>query len=136
MLAYRAGFRPRRDPITGAPTAPRAMIALAAYCAETVEEAEDLARPALIAFVRLRTGRPMRPPTREQARAIRLTPMEQAVAEHVSATHIKGTPDTVAARIAAIAARTRADEVMIATHAEHAGRVRSFSLLAEAWHTR
>ncbi|MEZ4266560.1 MAG: LLM class flavin-dependent oxidoreductase [Myxococcota bacterium] len=131
MRAYLDGFRP------GVIPEPRAMLAVSAFCADTVEEAEDLARPALIAFVRLRTGRPTRPPSPPAARAYRFSAVEESVAAHVRATQIIGTPDAVAARIAALATRTGASEVMVASHAvDHEGRLRSFTLLAEAWRAR
>lgn len=130
MRAYHDGFRP------GATAAPRAMLAVAAFCADTVEEAEDLARPSLVAFVRLRTGRPTRPPSPAEAREVRFSPMEEAVATQIRATQIIGTPDGVAARVADLAARTRASEVIVASHAvDHAGRLRSFELLKHAWET-
>jgi luciferase family oxidoreductase group 1 len=131
MAAYRDGFKP------GVIAEPHAMLAVAAFVADTAEEAEALARPALIAFVRLRTGRPTRPPTSAQAQNYQFSPTEEAVAAHVRATQIVGTPDAVAARIAALAERTRASEVMVASHAvDHPGRLRSFILLAEAWARR
>ncbi len=131
MRAYIDGFRP------GVTSEPRAILAVSAFCADTVEEAEDLARPALIAFVRLRTGRPTRPPTPDAARAYRFSALEEPVAAHVRATQIIGTPDTVAARIHGLATRTGAHEVMVASHAvDHAGRLRSFALLAAACNPR
>lgn len=131
MRAYRERFRP------GATPAPYAILAVAAFVAETDEAAADLARPSLIAFARLRTGRPIRPPSPEAARAWRLTPLELSVATQVRATQIVGTPEAVADHIAELAARTRADEVMVATHAVDAdGRLRSYTLLAEEWARR
>jgi luciferase family oxidoreductase group 1 len=131
MRAYIDGFRP------GVLRAPQAMLAVSAFCADTTEQAEDLALPALIAFVRLRTGRPTRPPSPAAARAYRFSALEEAVATQVRATQIIGTPDSVAARIHALATRTGASEVMVASHAvDHPGRLRSFSLLAAAWRER
>ncbi|MCB9735329.1 MAG: LLM class flavin-dependent oxidoreductase [Deltaproteobacteria bacterium] len=131
MLGYHDAFRP------GVTAAPRSMLAVAAFCAETDEAAEDLARPALVAFARLRTGRPTRPPSLEEARAYRFTPMEEAVAAQIRQTQIIGTPDAVAARVAALAERTRASEVIVASHAvDHDGRLRSFELLKRAWEAR
>ncbi|MCB9787727.1 MAG: LLM class flavin-dependent oxidoreductase [Deltaproteobacteria bacterium] len=128
MRAYLEGFRP------GKVAAPRAMLAVAAFCADTQEEAEDLARPALVAFVRLRTGRPTRPPSPAEAREYRFSELEEAVATQVEATRIVGTPDAVARRIHELATRTGASEVMVASHAvDHAGRLRSCELLAAAW---
>jgi len=59
--------------------------------------------------------------------------MEEAVAVQIRATQIVGTPTEVAGRIGMLAVRTRADEVMIASHAvDHPGRLRSFELIAKA----
>lgn len=128
MLAYKSGFR------AGYTDRPRSMLAVAAFCADTVQQAEELARPSLIAFVRLRTGQAIRPPGVEAARRVHFTPLEAAVAEQVRATQIVGTPDDVARRVSTLAARTRADEVMVATHAaDHAGRLASVEKLAAAW---
>lgn len=45
-----------------------------------------------------------------------------------------GTPQQVRARIEDVAARTGADEVMLATHAyDVAARIRSYELVAEAF---
>jgi alkanesulfonate monooxygenase SsuD/methylene tetrahydromethanopterin reductase-like flavin-dependent oxidoreductase (luciferase family) len=47
---------------------------------------------------------------------------------------IVGTPAQVRARIEEVAARTQADEIMVATHAyDVKARIRSYELLAEAF---
>jgi len=128
MRLYKDHFRP------GATSAPRSMLAVAAFVADTEEAAIDLARPALVAFSRLRTGRPIRPPTPEAARAYQLSPAEEAVAAQIRQTQIVGTPEQVVGRVAELAAATRADEIMVASHVvDHPGRLRSFELLMEAW---
>ncbi|MEZ4320376.1 MAG: LLM class flavin-dependent oxidoreductase [Myxococcota bacterium] len=128
MLGYRQAFRAGRTP------EPRAMLAVAAFVAETHEEAVDLARPALVAFVRLRTGRVAKPPTREEARRVHFTPVEAAVAAQVEATRFVGTPDAVASKIRAVAERCRADEVIVTTHmSDVAARLASAELLMRAW---
>lgn len=131
MLAYRERFVP------GVRQTPYAILALSVFCADTTADAEALALPTLLAFVWLRTGRPARPPTLAEARAYPMTALEQQVAAQVRATQIIGTPDEVVARMAELAARTRADEVMLTTHAsDHAGRLGSFERVAEAWARR
>ncbi|MCB9780783.1 MAG: LLM class flavin-dependent oxidoreductase [Alphaproteobacteria bacterium] len=130
MALYRDGFRAHPD----RPAGRRAMLAVAAFVAPTVEEAEDLALPSLIAFTRLRTGRPIRPPGPEEARAWKLDPMEEQVAALIRRMQFTGTPADVAARIHAVATRTGADEVMVVTNAaDRAGRIQSAELLAAAW---
>ncbi|MFO0750956.1 MAG: LLM class flavin-dependent oxidoreductase [Myxococcota bacterium] len=128
MLGYRRRFEP------GVTKDPYAILALSVFCAETTEEAERIARPTLIAFVRLRTGRPTRPLSPEAAAAYRFDGIEEQVAAQVRATQIIGTPEAVTARMRELATRTRADEVMVTTHAsDHAARLRSFELVAAAW---
>ena len=128
MSQYRDGFRP------GETDAPYAILAVSAFVAETRAEAEDFARPSLVSFVRLRTGRPILPPSAEQARSYTFSPLEAQVAEVIQSMQHVGTPDQVVPRIRALAERTRADEVMVVTNASDiARRVRSYELFAEAW---
>jgi len=133
MALYRDNFQPH----PGRPDGPRAILAVAAFIAPTQEEAEDMALPWTIAFVRLRMGRPSLPPTLEEARALQLTPAEQQLARQIRAMQHVGTPAQVAGAIRGIAQRTRADEVMVTTHSADAPkRVRSYELLADAWGLR
>ncbi len=61
------------------------------------------------------------------------TPMEKAQAMQMLARTIIGSPDTVRKGMAALVAETGADELMIVSDVyEHAKRVRSFELIAEA----
>ena len=59
---YRSSFRPSQwlD-------APHAMIAVNVICADTDAEAEYLAKPGLLSFLRLRAGQPIALPTPEEA---------------------------------------------------------------------
>jgi hypothetical protein len=99
--------------------------------------AEALALPTMLAFVWLRTGRPGRLPTLDEARAYAMSPLEQQVATQVTATQIVGTPAQVTARMAELAGRTKASEIMLTTHAsDHAARITSFELVNEAWRSR
>ena len=62
------------------------------------------------------------------------TPEEQPLVASYRRLQIAGTPDQVRARIKEIATRTRADEVMIATHAyDPVARVRSYELVAQVF---
>lgn len=131
MLAYRARFAP------GVRRTPYAILALSVFAAETEDAAEALALPTMLGFVWLRSGRPGRLPTLAEARVYEMTPIEEQVAAQVRATQIIGTPDQVVARMVELGERTRADEIMLTTHAaDHAGRLASFELVANAWAAR
>jgi luciferase family oxidoreductase group 1 len=125
MLAYRQRFRPGNLP------RPHAILALSVFCAPTTEEAEEMAIPTLVAFARLRTGRPARLLNAAEARAYVFSPAEAAAVEGIRAAQIIGTPTEVKARIDDLATRTHADELMITTFAADSGkRLRSYELLA------
>lgn len=129
MLLYRHRFQP------GVLQAPQAMLALSVFCADTEEEAEALARPIVVAFTQmLTTGRFGRLLSVPEAMAYPFSDLELRTARSVAGMHITGTPSQVVARLQALAERTEADELMIATlTTEPVGRIRSFALLAEAW---
>jgi luciferase family oxidoreductase group 1 len=129
MRAYRSGFSS-----SGVLGKPHAILALSVHCADTEQAAQRMASSALLSFARLRTGRPGRMPSPEEAMAHVFTPEEQAVVASYKRLQIVGTPEQVRARIEEVAARTEADEVMIATHAyDTAARIRSYELVAQAF---
>ena len=129
MRAYRSEFTEG-----GTLTAPRAILALSVFCADTEQAAGRMAASMLLSFAQLRTGRPGRLASPDEALAHPYTAEERAVADFYGRMQVVGTPEQVRARIEAIAARTGADEVMIATHAfDAADRVRSFELVAQAF---
>jgi luciferase family oxidoreductase group 1 len=129
MSAYRENF------IDGGPLdTPHAILALSVFCADTEAAARRMASSMLLSFVQLRTGRPGRLPSPDEALAYEFSAEEQAIAELYRRLQIVGTPEQVWARIEAIAARTQADEVMVATHAyDPAARIRSYELVAQAF---
>ncbi|MDB5220095.1 MAG: Luciferase-like [Myxococcaceae bacterium] len=129
MRAYRGGFA------QGGPLpAPHAILALSVFCADTEEAATRMASSMLLTFVQLRTGKPGRMPSPDEALAHEFTPDELAVVEFYKRLVIVGTPEQCRARVEEIATRTKADEVMIATHAyDPAARIRSYELLAQAF---
>jgi luciferase family oxidoreductase group 1 len=129
MDLYRTGFS-----TNGALDKPHAILALSVYCADTEEAAERMASSMLLSFVQLRTGRPCRLPSPEEAMAHAFAPEEQAIAARYKKLQIVGTPEQVLARIEAIATRTGSDEVMVATNAfDPAARIRSYELLAQVF---
>ena len=122
MLAYRREFQGEK---------PHAILTLQVVCAEDEEEAQRLATSVLVSFARLRTGQKavLLPP--DEAAEYPFTPQEAAVASSIAGRIIVGTPETVCDRIAELAARTQADEVMVTTMVHgHEARLRSFELIA------
>ncbi len=127
LRLYRERFVPSPER-----AAPHAILAHHVIVAGDDETARRLAAPARIAFKRLRAGdlRPL--PTVEEALA------EEAARESDRAPSergIVGGPETVRDRLDALVADSGADEVMAVTNVhDPADRVRSYALLAEAYH--
>jgi luciferase family oxidoreductase group 1 len=129
LRAYRAGFSP-----SGAYPRPHAILTLSVICAPTNAEAERVASSLFVVFARMRTGQPplFLPP--DEALHYEFSPLETSVLETIRERHIVGSPETVKPRVEALARSTEADEVMVSTFVyEHADRVRSYRLLAEAF---
>lgn len=126
VATYREAFR------AGTIDAPYLMLGVSVVCAETDERARWLAAPGALSFLRLRSGRPGRFPTPEEAAAYEYAPQELALLNSRVSSQIIGDPDTVRAGLAELVERTGADELMITTaiHA-YADRVRSYELIAE-----
>ncbi|HLL54073.1 MAG TPA: LLM class flavin-dependent oxidoreductase [Myxococcaceae bacterium] len=126
MLAYRHGFRSG-----GALEQPHAILTVSVICADTTAEARGLAASMELTWAKLRSGRPGKLASPEEALAHPYSPVERAAIEAYRQMQIVGDPPTVKARIDALVARTRADEVMVttATH-DPAARLRSYELLA------
>ncbi len=126
---YRSQFRPGPS---GAPA--YFMPALTVIAAETDEEARYVATSLYQAFVNLRTGRagPLPPPV--EGFYEKLDPGARGMLDHALACAVIGGPDTVRKGLAAFAARTRADELMITSQVfDHAQRKRGFEIIAEVW---
>ena len=111
---------------------PKVMIGVGVICAETDEQARWLAGPSRLAFSRLRSGRPGRFPSPEEAQAHDFTPDEEAVISSIAKGHIFGSPETVKAGLADLIDRTGADELIISTMVyEQSDRLRSYELVAD-----
>ena len=129
LRAYRDAFVP-----SAAFPAPHAILALAAVVAGTDDEARRLATTMELAFVRIRSGRFEPLPSPDEAAAYPYTPAERAVAESYRALSVVGTPEAVRAEIERRAVEAGADEVLVTTTVHgHAERLRSYSLLADAF---
>jgi luciferase family oxidoreductase group 1 len=124
---YRRSFRP-----SDALDAPYVMLGVAVLCADTHERATYLSRPADLAFLRLRSGRPGLYPTPEEAAAFNPTPHEKELIRSWSGARVVGDPATVGTELTALLERTGADELMVTTMAHGPDdRVRSYRLLAD-----
>jgi luciferase family oxidoreductase group 1 len=128
MLDYRERFRP------GPLGRPHAILALSVFCADTEAAAARMAASMRVSFAQLRAGRPGRLPRPDDALAHRFAPDEEGTVAFYERVQIVGTPDEVKREIEARVRSTRADEVMISTHAyEIEARLRSYELLAQAF---
>jgi luciferase family oxidoreductase group 1 len=123
---YRSNFRP-----SATLTEPHVMVAVSVICAETHDRAQWLAGPSKLGFVRLRSGRPGRLPTPEEAAAYEYSPPERAILDARTTGQIVGDPATVAAGIETLVAETGTDELMITAMIHgYDDRVRSYELVA------
>jgi luciferase family oxidoreductase group 1 len=129
MRLYRENFQPSsRQP------APYAILGTAVVCADTDEEAEILASAADLHFVRRAKGEYLPLASPEEAAAYPYTPVDRTRIAQNRAKMSVGSPRTVKAKLDALIAHTRADEVMVTTMIyDHAARKRSYELLAEAF---
>jgi luciferase family oxidoreductase group 1 len=126
LEAYRRLFRP-----SATLDRPYALVAAGVTCAETDERARQLAQPALLSFLKLRSGRPSTLPTPDEAAGYPYSEMERAFVDERLATQIVGSPATVEAGLTALLEATGADELMITTTTfDPADRLRSFEMVA------
>jgi len=125
---YRSAFRPSPEL-----ERPQLMLGVSVVCAATDEEADVQAGPNRLSFLRLRSGRPGRLPSPEEAAAYPYTPMDREVIRSWTSSSVVGSPATVRAALLDLQRRTGADELMITTNV-HDPEVRreSYRLVAEA----
>lgn len=113
-------------------TKPYAMVTVQAVCAPTDAEADRIALPAALSFLRLRQGHPGRLPTPEQAAAHPWTAGEQEFVLQRRDGQAIGSPSTVRTALARLLAATEADELMITTQVYDAqDRIRSIELIRD-----
>jgi luciferase family oxidoreductase group 1 len=127
LALYRSAFEP-------SPTLdrPHTMIGVSVTCAETDAEAQRLAGPAALSFLRVRTGRPSTLPSPEEAAEYPYTPEERAFVDGRRASQVIGSPETVRRGLTELLDATAADELMVTTTTfDPADRVRSFELVAD-----
>jgi luciferase family oxidoreductase group 1 len=129
---YRQSFSP-----SAALEKPYSMIAAGVVCADTDEHARFLAGASALSFLKLRSGRPGRVPTPEEAAAYPYSPMEKAFIEDRQSTQYIGAPGTVIEGLAHLIKQTGVDELMITTQThDPADRQHSFDLVAAAARAR
>jgi luciferase family oxidoreductase group 1 len=127
LALYRQNFRP-----SATLDKPYAMVAASVICAETDEQAQYLAGPGALSFLKLRSGRPGLIATPEEAAAYPYTPIERQIIDDRMASQIIGSPETVERGIEKLLAETEADELMIVTMVHGAeDRLRSYELVAK-----
>ena len=106
---------------------------LTVVAAETDAEARFLYSSLQQAFVNLRTGNPGPLPPPLDDMDARLEPAAKAMLAASQSCAVVGSADTVRAGLAAFAARTGADELIVTSQIfDHAARVRSFEIAAAA----
>ena len=111
---------------------PYCSIGVSVVCAETEERARYLAKPGELSFVRLRTGKPARFPSPEEAAEYQFSPLERELLRGREGSVIIGDQASVFAQLDDLVARTGVNELMVTTTLhDHADRVRSYELLAD-----
>ena len=122
---YRDSFRP-----SAALQEPYAIVTVGVLAAETIERAEYLAGPARLAMLALRTGRRLALISPQDAAAH----PDLATATAMPSNRVVGDAGLVAERLASLAERTDADELMISTMTHGlAERIDTLAIVADIW---
>jgi luciferase family oxidoreductase group 1 len=128
LAIYRERFQPSERLAR-----PHVMAAVTAVAAETDQEARRLFSSLQQSFVALRTGMPGPLPPPVDDMESRLGAAEQYMLSQALSCAVIGGPATVQAGLASFIARTGADEVMVTSSIfDHAARVRSYEIVAQA----
>jgi luciferase family oxidoreductase group 1 len=129
LSIYRERFRPS-DKLSK----PYALIAAIVVVAESDAEAERLAMPTALAFLRLRQGTYGPYPTLEDADSAHLTLADRAFVADWFGKNIVGSRATVKDKLDRLLEETRADELMVlCTVPDPEARLRSYTLLKELY---
>ena len=128
IAVYRRLFRPSERL-----AAPRLMLALNVFAAETDAEAKRLFTSLEQAFVNLRSGRPGPLPRPRDDREAALDPAARAMLDSALRASVVGSPETVRRGMAAFIDRHRPDELIVTAQVhDHAARLDSFRIAMEA----
>jgi luciferase family oxidoreductase group 1 len=128
IATYRATFRPSRWLAK-----PYFMMAAGVCAAESDEEALFLRSSQLLAFARLRTGRPGQLPRPVVDLSAEIPAPVMAQVEQALSCSATGSYETVRRELGALVAKYQPDEMMVTgmIH-DHAARLKSFEISAEA----
>jgi luciferase family oxidoreductase group 1 len=127
VAIYRERFRPSERL-----AAPRVMLGLNVFAAETDAEARRLFSSLQQAFLNLRSGRPGKLPRPVDGLDTQLDPRARAMLDQALACSVVGGPEAVRRGVADFVARTGADELMVTAQIhDHPARLRSFEILAD-----
>lgn len=128
LRLYRARFRPSLEQET-----PYAMVAVNVFAADTETEARRLFTSLQQAFAKIRRGRPGKLPRPVDDIHSVLDAIDLGMIEHTLRYTVVGTVAQVRDGLARIQHETKADELMLTGMIyDHAARLRSFELAAEA----
>lgn len=133
LKKYRENFKPSKYL-----SQPYSILAIIVVCADTDEEAADIAGPAELQWVRWMTGEyKSGPPTLEEARSHKYTKEETLAREQNKDKFIIGSPESVKEQLEQITNEAQADEVMIANMiTDKEARHKSYTLLADAFNLK
>jgi luciferase family oxidoreductase group 1 len=134
ITEYRRDFRPNGALEDHARTVPEAVAAVGVICAETQKEADRLFQSVQLLQLRIRQGdrRPVASPEEAASELPRFGPSTAEPGEFPR--YVVGTPNSVATRLNAMADALHLEEVVVNTIVhDHATRLRSYTLLAEAF---
>jgi luciferase family oxidoreductase group 1 len=128
LRIYRSRFKPSEQL-----ERPYAMVGVNIIAAETDAEARRLATTQQMSFANIfRGARGLSQPPIDDIESY-WSPIEKAQATRMLARSIVGSPDTVRDGVDALIAETQADELIVVSDVyDHAKRLRSFRLIAEA----
>ena len=112
---------------------PYFILAAGVCAADTDEEAAYLRSSQLLAFARLRSGRPGKLPAPTRDVSAEIPPAIMAQVEQALSCSATGSPETVRRELGALVAKYQPDELMVTgmIH-DHSARLRSFALAADA----
>lgn len=127
-------YRERFTQSAGFPQ-PHAILAASVICADTDEEAEELALSVAFSFFSLFTGLQYGPLLKpSDVKRYPFTDQQRATFKAIKDKHIVGSPDTVRIVLDQLLNQTQADELMVLTMVyDHQARIHSYELLADAF---
>ena len=127
ISTYRSTFRPSQSLAK-----PYFMLAVGVCAAETDDEAMYLRSSQMLAFARLRTGRPGKLPRPVSDLSAEISAPVLAQVEHALSCSATGSSETVRRELAALITRYQPEEVMVTGMIHnHAARLKSFAITTE-----